>query len=396
MKTRDKSKEQLIKELAEMRRQITQVEESREQLACNVVSCQEALAKDEAIVSAFHGVMYVCSSTYEIEFVNERGLQRTGYDPIGEKCYRAIHGRESLCPWCAADRVFQGETVSKEVLSPKDNRWYHSVDTPFRHPGGRLSKMAMLYDITERKLAEAEREQLIAELRSKNSDLEMFSHAVSHDLKSPIITIRGLLKWIERDAVGGNNIDRLKANLNLIANAASRLEHLVGDLLELSRIGIVCNPLDEAPFGKLASEAVQLVSGSIVEAGVTVKIASDLPTVRGDRSRLLQVIQNLVENAVKFMGMQSHPKIEIGARTEDTRTVFFVRDNGIGIEPRNQARIFDLFTKLDEGAKGTGLGLALVKRIVEIHGGRIWVESQGLGKGSTFCFTLGSTSPLPS
>ena len=379
-----------------MRRQIIQVEESREQLACSVASCQEALAKDEAILSAFHGVMYVCSSTYEIEFVNERGLQRTGYDPVGEKCYRGIHGLENVCPWCVADRVFLGETVSQEVLSPKDNRWYHSVDTPFRHPGGRLSKMAMLYDVTERKLAEAEREKLIAELRSKNADMEMFNHAVSHDLKSPIITIRGLLKWIERDAVGGNNIDRLKTNLNLVANAATRLEHLVGDLLELSRIGIVCNRLDNVAFGDLASEAAQLVSGSIAEAGVRVEIAPDLPTIRGHRSRLLQALQNLVENAVKFMGTQSHPKIEIGARTEDTGTVFFVRDNGIGIDPHNQARIFDLFTKLDEDARGTGLGLAVVKRIVEIHGGRIWVESQGHGKGSTFCFTLRPTSVKPS
>lgn len=396
METMEKSKKQLIKELAEMRRQIIQVEESREQLACSVASCQEALAKDEAILSAFHGVMYVCSSTYEIEFVNERGLQRTGYDPVGEKCYRGIHGLENVCPWCVADRVFLGETVSQEVLSPKDNRWYHSVDTPFHHPGGRLSKMAMLYDITERKLAEAEREKLIAELKSKNADMEMFNHAVSHDLKSPIITIRGLLKWIERDAVGGNNVDRLKTNLNLVTNAATRLEHLVGDLLELSRIGIVCNRLDNVAFGDLASEAAQLVSGSIAEAGVRVEIAPDLPTIRGHRSRLLQALQNLVENAVKFMGTQSHPKIEIGARTEDTGTVFFVRDNGIGIDPHNQARIFDLFTKLDEDARGTGLGLAVVKRIVEIHGGRIWVESQGHGKGSTFCFTLRPTSVKPS
>lgn len=286
------------------------------------------------------------------------------------------------------DRVAKGETVSQEVLSPKDDRWYHSVHVPFRHHGGHPAKMAMLYDVTERKLAEAEREKLIAELRSKNADLEMFNHAVSHDLKSPLITIRGLLKWIERDAVGGN-IDRLKANLNLIGNAAARMERLVGDLLELSRIGLVGNPLDEVSFGELASEAVQLVSGSIVETGVEVEIAPDLPIVRGDRSRLLQVLQNLVENAVKFMGRQSHPIIEIGARIDDAGTVLFVRDNGIGIDPANQARIFDLFAKLDEEAKGTGLGLALVRRIVQVHGGRIWVESEGREKGSTFCFTLG-------
>jgi signal transduction histidine kinase len=394
MKVRDKSKEQLIKELAEMRRQVAQMGKLREEFACNVASCQEALAKYEALAKAFPGIIYVCSSTYEIEFVNERGLDRTGHDPIGEKCYRAVHNLESVCPWCVGDRVSRGEMVSQEVLSPKDNRWYHSVHTPFRHPSGSYAKMAMLYDITERKLAEAERDGLIAELRSKNADLEMFSHAVSHDLKNPLITIKGLLKWIERDAIGGN-IDRLKVNLNLVANAAARMEQLVGDLLEFSRIGSFYNRVDEVLFGELASDAVQMVSGSIGEKGVKVKIAPNLPSVRCDRSRLLQVLQNLIENAVKFMGVQSHPEIDIGARPDDSGTVFYVRDNGIGIDLADQARVFDLFTKLDEEANGTGLGLALVKRIVEIHGGRIWVESKGRGRGSTFFFTLGPTSVLP-
>ena len=391
MKDKDKSKAQLIKELADMRRQIAQVGELREQLACNVVSCQEALAKDEAIVKAFHGIIYVCSSTYEIEFVNERGLERTGHDPVGEKCYRIVHDLESVCPWCVADRVSRGETVSQEVLSPRDNRWYHSVHTPLSHHGGHIAKMAMLYDITERKQAEAERERLIAELRSKNADLEMFSHAVSHDLKNPLITIRGLLKWIERDAFGGG-LDRLKVNLNLIDNATARMEQLVGDLLDLSRIGRFCNPADAVSLGELASEAVQLLSGSIVEKRITVEIAPSLPIVHGDRSRLLQVLQNLIENALKFMGEQNHPEIRIGARLDENETVYYVRDNGMGIDPRDQVRVFDLFTKLDQGDKGTGLGPALVKRIVEIHGGRIWVESEGRGKGSTFCFTLGPGS----
>lgn len=367
------------------------MKELREQLACNVASCQEALVKYEAIVKAFHGIIYVCSSTYDIEFVNQRGLERTGHDPVGGKCYSVVHDRESVCPWCVADRVSRGETVSREVLSPKDNRWYHSVHTPFLHHSGHRAMMAMLYDITDRKLAEAERGRLIAELKSKNADLEMFSHAVSHDLRNPLITVRGLLKWIERDAIGGR-IDRLKANLNLVANATARMEELVGDLVEFSRIGRFCNPEEEVLFAELASEAVQLVSGSLSQKGVKVHIAKSLPTVRCDRSRMLQVLQNLLENAVKFMGAQSNPEIDIGTRSDYMRTVFYVKDNGAGIDPADQARVFDLFTKLDEGAKGSGLGLALVKRIIEIHGGRIWVESQGHGKGSTFCFTLGQSS----
>lgn len=388
MKHKDKSKKELEIELAAMRGQIEQVGELREQLACEVASCQEALAKDEAILKAFHGIIYVCSSDYAIEFVNEQGRERSGHDPVGEKCYRVVHDLENICPWCVSDRVSRGETVSQEVLSPKDNRWYDSVHTPLSHHGGRLAKMAMLYDITERKQAEAERERLIVELRSKNADLEMFSHAVSHDLKNPLITIRGLLKWIEVDAAGGS-IDRLKVNLNLIAKAAARMEQLVEDLVEFTRIGGFCNPVDEVSFEELVSEAVQLASGSIAEKGVKVQVAPGLPTVRADRSRLLQVLQNLIENAVKFMGGQASPQIAIGADSFDGETVFHVKDNGMGINPADHDRVFNLFTKVDQEGKGTGLGLALVKRIIEIHGGRIWVESEGRGKGSIFYFTMG-------
>jgi signal transduction histidine kinase len=391
MKVKDRTKAQLISELAEARRQIEEMQASHMQMARDAASCQEALARDEAIVKAFHGSMYVCSSTYEIEFVNDRAIQRTGHDPIGEKCYRAIHDLENVCPWCVRDQVSLGQTASQEVISPKDYRWYHTVHTPFHHHGGSVSMMAMLYDVTERKLAEAQRERLIAELKLKNSDLQIFTHAVSHDLKNPLITVRGLVKWIERDAIGGR-IDRLKVNLRLIESAVARIEQIVEDLLELSRIGRVCGRLEEVSIRELASEAVQLASGIIVEKGVKVDIAGDLPSVWGDRSRLLQVLQNLIENAVKFMGAREHPKIEIGVRSDDGGTVFYVKDNGIGIDPADQGRIFDLFAKLDEKAKGTGLGLALVKRIVETHGGRIWVESQGREKGASFYFTLGPSN----
>ena len=112
--------------------------------------------------------------------------------------------------------------------------------------------------------------------------------------------------------------------------------------------------------------------------------------VRADRRRLLEVLQNLLENAAKFTGAQTQPKIEVGWRQDGAERVFYVRDNGQGIEPRFLERVFGLFEKLDPGGDGTGVGLALVRRIIEAHGGRAWAESEGLGHGATFCFTLAS------
>jgi len=126
---------------------------------------------------------------------------------------------------------------------------------------------------------------------------------------------------------------------------------------------------------------------------VEVRIAPDLPVLYVDRPRLLEVFQNLIENSVKFMGDQSHPRIEIGARTDSEETVLFVRDNGIGINPLYHEKVFGLFNKLDQKTEGTGIGLALAKRIVEVHGGRLWVESTGVGQGTTFCLTL--PCPVP-
>jgi signal transduction histidine kinase len=163
---------------------------------------------------------------------------------------------------------------------------------------------------------------------------------------------------------------------------------LLDDLLELSRIGRLMNPPENISFEDIARDAQELVHGQIEARNVTVLTQPNLPVVRGDRQRLIEIMQNLIDNAIKYMGDQINPLIEIGQNgEEDGKPVFFVRDNGIGIAPEYHERVFGLFNKLDARSDGTGVGLALVKRIVEFHGGRIWVESEA-GKGSTFYFTL--------
>ncbi len=232
-----------------------------------------------------------------------------------------------------------------------------------------------------------QRKKLIGELESKNEELERFTYTVSHDLKSPLVTISGFLGYLEQDATAGNT-ERLKQDSQRIQEAVAKMRRLLNELLELSRVGRMINPPQESPFNELVLEAMDIVHGRLVERGITVQTQPNLSAVYGDKPRLIEVLQNLLDNAAKYMGDQLAPQIEIGQRGEENgRPIFYIEDNGIGIAPEHHERIFGLFNKLDARSEGTGVGLALVKRIIEVHGGRIWVESE-LGKGSTFLFTL--------
>jgi signal transduction histidine kinase len=226
-----------------------------------------------------------------------------------------------------------------------------------------------------------------SDLAAKNAELERFNYTVSHDLKTPLVTIRGFAGLAGGDLAAGRQ-DAVRKDLGRIVAAADKMHRLLDDLLELSRIGRVVHPPEDVALGGLVREALELLKGQLEPRGIVVEVAPHLPVVRADRRRLLEVLQNLLENAAKFSGGQERPRIEIGMREDAGERVFFVRDNGRGIEPRFLERVFGLFEKLDPGGEGTGVGLALVRRIVEAHGGRVWAESAGLGRGAAFCFTL--------
>lgn len=237
-----------------------------------------------------------------------------------------------------------------------------------------------------------ERTALIDELGRRNTELERFTYTVSHDLRSPLVTIRGFLGYLRQDAVSGE-ITRFDKDLKRIANAVDRMQSLLNDLLELSRIGRIINTAEDVPLKQVIDETIDLLTGPMETRKITLKVEENLPLIHGDHTRLIEIMQNLISNAIKFMGDQSHPLIEIGTRGVDTdgKPIFFVRDNGMGIEPEYQERIFGLFNRLNPEIEGTGIGLTLVRRIVEVHGGRIWVESQP-GNGATFLFSLPSSA----
>jgi len=239
-------------------------------------------------------------------------------------------------------------------------------------------------DITARKRTEEERERLLKELEAKNRELGRFTYTVSHDLRSPLVTIQGFTDMVQTD-LAQNELEKAKDNLKFIDKAATKMEKLLSDTLQLSRIGRIANPPEDVSFGEIVEDALEQTAGEIKAKNIEVSVAEDFPTVHVDRMRITEVLVNLITNSINYRGDQPHLKIEIGHRIDNGERVFYVQDNGIGIDPGQQEKVFDLFYQVDTSSKGTGAGLAIVKRIIEVHNGRIWIESE---KGCAVCFTL--------
>jgi PAS domain S-box-containing protein len=232
----------------------------------------------------------------------------------------------------------------------------------------------------------SEREIISSELGNKNAELERFTYTVSHDLKSPLVTIKGFLGLLEQD-IESNDRKRIVDDIEKLKNATDTMGALLSDLLELSRVGKVIGEARPCSLSTIATQAIELVRPALDQRGIEMTI-DELPQVQGDEARLVEALMNLVENAIKFMGTQESPSIRISADSRDGMVYCSVRDNGIGIAPGYHDKIFELFERLDAGIEGTGVGLALVKRIIENHGGEIWVESDGPGQGVAMHFTL--------
>jgi PAS domain S-box-containing protein len=241
--------------------------------------------------------------------------------------------------------------------------------------------------VIERKQLEIEREKYSQELAEKNIELERFTYTVSHDLKSPLVTVKTFLGYLKYDIAAADAL-LIAKDMFYMNSAADKMADLLAELLEMSRVGRIANLPVKVTFDELIEETLSITAGRIAEKGVQISLHKEPVSLFGDRTRLLEIWQNLLENAVKFMGDRPSPQIGIGVEHHGDGPVFFVRDNGIGIEPKYQTKLINIFEKLNPKMEGTGMGLAITKRIVELYQGMIWVESKGLGQGSTFFFTL--------
>lgn len=225
------------------------------------------------------------------------------------------------------------------------------------------------------------------ELERQNAELERFTYSVSHDLKAPLVTIKGFVGLLQRDISKGRT-DAVISDMQKITDAADKMGQQLDELLELSRVGRLVNPPVDIDLREMVNSVLTMLDESIREREVKIKIDQDMPVIAGDKGRIFEVFQNLIGNAIKFAGSQENPQVEIGADKKNDRVLCYVRDNGVGIENDYLERVFNLFERLDTKIEGTGIGLALAKRIIEFHQGEIWAESAGLEQGSTFWISL--------
>lgn len=250
--------------------------------------------------------------------------------------------------------------------------------------GGRRMFTGLVRDITERKHAEEKAQQLLQELTSANEELTNFAYVVSHDLKAPLRGIGSLADWLAHDYADKFN-DEGKEHMRLLINRVHRMGALIDGILQYSRVGRIKEAVVQVQLDQLIAEVIDLLA---VPAHIKVTVMPGMPVVSGEPTRIQQLFHNLVSNAVKYMD-KPQGEIEVGWADESGQWRFHVRDNGPGIAERHFERIFQLFQTLAprDRVESTGVGLALVKKIVEMYQGRVWLESE-LGKGTTFYFTL--------
>ena len=237
-------------------------------------------------------------------------------------------------------------------------------------------------DITGLKNLERQKETLLKELEKSNDELQEYAHIVSHDLKSPLRSIYALINWLKED-----NLDKLDANsienISLIESTLEKMEALISGILNYSSLSVEKKEQGKVDLNVVLDNIEQIL---LITEHISLFRQNKLPVVRGDKTKLQQLFQNLISNSVKFID-KKEGAISINVEDKGSFYQFSVKDNGMGIEKRYHDKIFKIFHSLNENKDSTGIGLSIVKKIVDLYKGEIWLEST-LGVGTTFYFTL--------
>jgi PAS domain S-box-containing protein len=349
--------------------------------------------------------VYVCllNPDYHVPFANQYFREAFG-ESHGKRCYEFLFDRTEPCETCESYNALKNWAPHHWYWTGPNGRDYDIYDFPFTDTDGSRMVLEMGIDITEQKTAQKllqeakdtlevkvkdrtrELEVYSVNLKRSNEDLERFAYVASHDLREPLRMVTSFSQLLEKNYKGRLDADADEF-IGYIVDGGKKMDALITDLLEYSRITSQGKPFEPTDMNMVLGEAQRSLSMTIEENKAKIEVGT-LPTVNVDRVQMALVFQNLLSNAIKFHE-DNDPVVTVSAAKKENEWIFSVRDNGIGIAPDYHEKIFELFQRLHsrDDYHGTGIGLAICKRVVERHGGRIWVESEP-GKGSTFFFTL--------
>jgi PAS domain S-box-containing protein len=358
---------------------------------------EEAKRHLRSIIDTIGEEICVIDRDYNIISFNRAFRERLKFNGkiVGEKCYRVLHGYSyedflKFCESrCAVKKAFETGSRVRSVHShtrEDGSRIYHeSQALPSKNQEGEVYQVVyIIEDVTERKRLEEQLKEHAEQLELKNRELESFAYSVAHDLKAPLRAIEGFSGALLEDF--GDRLDEAGRHyLNRIRANSQRMDALIEDLLEYSMLGKTPQRYEEVEVSELIKPVIEDVRYRLEEKNAEL-VMGELPTVYCDGGRIAQVFANLIDNSIRFA--KEDLRIEIGCVDKGDFYEFYVKDNGIGFDMKYKDKIFELFYKLNPGEYGgTGVGLAIVKKIVESHGGKVWADSRE-GRGSTFYFTL--------
>lgn len=286
----------------------------------------------------------------------------------------------------AANQALKDEIIERQRIEQELREYKEDLEELVKRRTTELATTNEILhlEIAERKQSENRLAQLLEEVKSANQELNDFAYVVSHDLKAPLRGISSIADWLLTDYATQFDQEG-KELISLMISRVHRLHNLIDGILEYSRVGRLKEQIIELDLNKLVPEAIDLVA---LQENIAIKIENYLPSLYAEKTRIRQLFHNLIGNAAKFMD-KPQGQIRIGCQEEEDFWKFWVSDNGPGIEARYFGKIFQIFQRLssEKESNSTGIGLAIVKKIVEMYGGKIWVESE-FGNGSTFFFTL--------